>query len=178
MTHNWIFLTVIAPELLSVQLLIILERQAATQLPRGKYFSPFANLLETSSTVPTTNAISENDMAILDNFLRIKPSSSTMSLETILIRTRNKPSVWLETMSENEKDNILKQAMTFGHTYVTNFREQQKNIQKQIEERLAEKKLQFEENRLNIKLSVSKEITRYGGVWSVDEVDGSISNHN
>ncbi|KAK6168725.1 hypothetical protein SNE40_019911 [Patella caerulea] len=135
-------LTVIALELLSAQLLIILERQAATQLPGGKYFSPSANLLETSSNVPTTNAISERDMAILDNLLRIKPSSSTMSLETILMWTRNKPSVWLETMSENEKDSILKQAMKFGPTYVTNFRERQKTIQKQIEERLAEKKSQ------------------------------------
>ncbi|XP_050406897.1 uncharacterized protein LOC126822195, partial [Patella vulgata] len=103
-------LTVIALELLSAQLLIILERQAATQLPGG-------------NNVPTTNVISERDMAILDNLLRIKPSSSTMSLETILMWTRNKPSVWLETMSENEKDNVLKHAMKFGPTYVKNFRE-------------------------------------------------------
>ncbi|CAC5402827.1 unnamed protein product [Mytilus coruscus] len=66
--------TQIALELLCAQLQIILGRQAASQLPGGSYWEPSKNIKEMSKNVPKTNAISERDMAILDNLLSLQPN--------------------------------------------------------------------------------------------------------
>lgn len=94
--------TQIALELLSAQCLIIFERQASTQLPGGVW-TPSQYTDEITSNVPKTNTISERDMAILDNLLKVKPSARPITLETILMWSRNKPSDWLSTQSENDK---------------------------------------------------------------------------
>ncbi|VDI51116.1 Hypothetical predicted protein [Mytilus galloprovincialis] len=102
--------TQIALELLCAQLQIILERQAASQLPGGSYWEPSKNIKEMSKNVPKTNAISERDMAILDNLLKAKPAAKSSTLETVLMWTRNKPSKWLCNLPVSERHAALESA--------------------------------------------------------------------
>ncbi|KAH3796878.1 hypothetical protein DPMN_150455 [Dreissena polymorpha] len=48
-----------ALELLSSMLLILLERQAKTQLPAGEYANPSEELKRSAKNVPKTNTISK-----------------------------------------------------------------------------------------------------------------------
>ena len=86
--------TQIALELLSAQFLIILERQASTQLPGGVYWTPSQYTEEMNSNDPKTNTISERDMAILDNLLKVKPSafvtSGQKTFGTYNVKEKNK----------------------------------------------------------------------------------------
>ena len=65
--------TQVAIELISLELLVLFEKQAATQLEGGKYYQPSAKLKASAENVPKTNVLGERDMAVLDNLLRAKP---------------------------------------------------------------------------------------------------------
>ena len=68
-------------EIIFHALLIILERQAADQLPGGKYFTPSECIKKASENVPTTNKASESDFAVLDMLIRTKPNSSVQTIQ-------------------------------------------------------------------------------------------------
>jgi len=95
-------LTVMALELLAA-LLILLERQAKTQLQDGKYWNPSQGMKEMSANTPKTNAISERDMAMLDNLLRAKPASSDLAIKAVVMCSMNKPFQWLRELLEAER---------------------------------------------------------------------------
>ena len=139
--------TQIALELLSAQFLIILERQASTQLPGDVYWTPSQYTEEMTSNVLKTNTISERDMAILDNFLKVKPSARPITLATILMWSRNKPSDWLSTQSENDKSEILNRAQKLAPKYLEVFQDRQRQIQAQITQKLEDKKAKKERQR-------------------------------
>ena len=52
-------LTQIAVELIATEMLILVERQASSQLPGGKHWSPTRSLQKSSSNVPKTNVVGE-----------------------------------------------------------------------------------------------------------------------
>ena len=171
--------TQIALELLSAPFLIILERQASTQLPGGVYWTPSQYIEEMTSNVPKTNTISERDMAILDNLLKVKPSARPITLETILMWSRNKPSDCLSTQSENDKSEILNRAQMLASKYLEVFQGRQRQIQAQITQKLEDKKAKkekTEETKLNNKISISREISKYGGVWCKSEIETKFKN--
>lgn len=66
-------LTRLAIEVISLELLVLVERQAESQLPEGRYFNPTEDLQKSAANVPKTNVNGERDMAVLDNLLREKP---------------------------------------------------------------------------------------------------------
>ena len=170
--------TQIALELLSAQFLI-LERQASTQLPGDVYWTPSQYTEEMTSNVPKTNTISERDMAILDNLLKVKPSARPITLETILMWSRNKPSDWLSTQSENDKSEILNRAQKLAPKYLEVFQDRQRQIQAQITQKLEDrkaKKEKTEQTNLNNKISISREISKYGGVWCKNELKLNLKN--
>jgi hypothetical protein len=49
-------------------------------------------------------------MATLDNLLRIKPASSSLSLEAFVMCSKNKPFQWLATLPDSERQDILDSA--------------------------------------------------------------------
>ena len=49
-------------------------------------------------------------MAILDNILRQKPAASVNTLETSILWLYNKPSEWLDQLSEDDRENIVSDA--------------------------------------------------------------------
>ncbi|VDI77284.1 Hypothetical predicted protein [Mytilus galloprovincialis] len=170
--------TQIALELLCAQLQIILERQAASQLPGGSYWEPSKNIKEMSKNVPKTNAISERDMAILDNLLKAKPAAKSSTLETVLMWTRNKPSKWLCNLPVSERHAALESAQKLAPQYIEIIQNRQKEVETQIANKLAEKKAKqekSEQTKMTNKLSVSREIIKFGGVWDKSQMEEKIN---
>lgn len=164
--------------MLCAQLQIILERQAASQLPGGSYWEPSEKMVQMSENVPKTNAISERDMAILDNLLKAKPAAKPSTLETVLMWTRNKPSEWLGSLSDNEKHAALDSAQRLAPQYVETIQNRQKEVETQIANKLAEKKAKqekTEQTKMNNKLSVSREIVKFGAVWDKSQMEQQIN---
>lgn len=63
---------------LALEMLILVERQAASQLPGGEYWEPSSDLKVSASNVLKTNVVSEHDMAVLDNLLHEKSGQSLL----------------------------------------------------------------------------------------------------
>ena len=167
-------LTVLALELLSAQLLILLERQAKTQLPEGEYWDPSEEIRSASANVPTTNTVSERDMAVLDNLLKIKPSASNLTLEVIVMCTKNKPLSWLRSLPEDEKNTILDKARQMAPEIKQQFQDRKQVLEEKIKEKLNAKKEKVankEKKEQNINFKLSREISKYGGPWTEGEVE-------
>jgi len=67
--HSLDAMAVMALKHLSAQLLILLERQTKSQLPDWEYWKPSAETKQMAAKVPTTMAISDRDMEVIDNHL-------------------------------------------------------------------------------------------------------------
>ncbi|KAI8787863.1 hypothetical protein BgiBS90_010531 [Biomphalaria glabrata] len=76
-----------ALELISTEMLIILERRTKDKLPGGHHWEPTNQVLKAGDNCPTTN---ERDFALLD-YLRTKPSANLKIMETIILWINNKP---------------------------------------------------------------------------------------
>ena len=63
---------------------------------------PSDNLKLQASNVVTSNIISERDFARFDNLLKSKPNATVTALEATIMWCDNKPSEWLDKMSESE----------------------------------------------------------------------------
>ncbi|ELU00397.1 hypothetical protein CAPTEDRAFT_192493 [Capitella teleta] len=72
-------------ELITLELLVLVERQASSQLPEGKYWNPSKELIESTKNVPKTIVMEERNMAVLNNLLHCKVSISAHNLETTLM---------------------------------------------------------------------------------------------
>ena len=66
-------LTKVAIELICLEMTILIERQAESQLPGGQYWKPTEKQKHSAANVPKTNVVGERDMAVLDNLLHQKP---------------------------------------------------------------------------------------------------------
>ena len=102
--------TEMALELLCGQLLLVLERQAKSQLPGGKYWETSEAFKKTTSHVKKTNIDSERNMAMRDFLLKTKPTIKPLSLETYIMWLQNKPSQWLSSMTNEQKNATLDSA--------------------------------------------------------------------
>lgn len=167
-------LTQVALELISTEMLILLERQAASQLPEGELWDPSNKMLEMAKNVPKHNIVSERDMAILDNLLRSKPAASATLIETTVLWVNNKPSIWLDKLTLDERDQALNEARKKAPAYRTLLKERQQLLKEQLQKRLERKqheKAAKEEKLASDKLKLSREIMDMcGGVWRKGEI--------
>ena len=166
-------LTQMAIELISAEMLILLERQAATQLPGGKYWQPEETLKQAATHVPAHNMASERDMAILDNLLRIKPAATPNTIETSLMWFRNRPSIWLDSLPANERDEILNNARTGANALRKKIKERQLKLKEQLQKRYEDKRKEkdkMEEKKIESRMKSTREIQDLGGVWEVNDI--------
>jgi len=172
-------LTQMCLELLSHSIMLILDRQAKDQLPNGKYADPSSVLAEQAKSVPKTNTVSERDFGSLDLLLRMKPAASTLCYESVILWTNNKTSEWLNSLEPEEKDQVLDHARKRAPEIKQKFQERKDKIKKQKLEKLKEKqnKRELKETKQRVmKVELVNEISKLGGVWSVDEIDAKIEN--
>ncbi len=127
-----------------------------------------------TSSVPTTNTISERDFAKFDRLLREKPHASTLALEAHILFTNNKTSKWLnrKSMAEKEKlmEEVRKNAPNYHKIHKERISQIEKEHMKQQEDKI--KKIQEAERRsLEAKEKIASEITNYGLWQSIGQMD-------
>jgi E1A/CREB-binding protein len=170
--------TTMALELLCGQLLIVLERQAKSQLPGGKYWETPDSIKEATSHVKKTNIDSERDMAMIDFLLKTKPSIQPCSLETYVMWLQNKPSKWLTSLSIEEKEATLNAARAAAPHIKEVFRSRKDMLVQKKKEQLEarqKKKEDKEEKVTSSKIEITRKISEYGGPWLQSEVDKKLA---
>ena len=90
---------------------ILLKCQLKDQLPGGKYYKPNNEIMEETAGTPKENIISERDFAQLDKLLDKSPTTSTVAASGIVCFINNKIPEYLETLSEEEKHEIIAHAI-------------------------------------------------------------------
>ena len=63
-----------------------------------------------TSSVPTTNRVSEKDFALLDPLVREKPNAALIALEGVILFANNKTMQWLNEKDAEEKQRLLEAA--------------------------------------------------------------------
>ena len=90
---------------------ILLKHQLKDQLPGGKYHKASEDIMEDTAGTPKENIISERDFAQLDRLLDKSPATSTIAASGIVCFINNKIPEYLESLSEQEKNKIIAQAI-------------------------------------------------------------------
>lgn len=127
-----------------------------------------------TSSVPTTNTISERDFAKFDRLLREKPHASTLALEAHILFTNNKTSKWLNQKSMAEREKLIKEARKNAPSYRKTYKERltqiEKEHMKQQEDKI-KKNQEAERRSLEAKEKIASEIINYGLWQSIGQMD-------
>ena len=127
-----------------------------------------------STSVPTTNTISERDFGKFDRLLREKPHASTLALEAYILFTNNKTSKWLDIKSASDKSKLIedarKNAPRFRKLYQKRISEIEQQHIKQQQEKEG-KKIAAEKKLLETKEKITTEIINYGLWQSNSQID-------
>ena len=106
----------------------LVSRLIADHLPDGKYHDPPTKLITETKSVPTTNVISERDFAKFDRFLRKKPNASTLSLEAMIMFTNNKTASWLNSKTDKDREEIMRQARSITPKFKRLYKNRRQNF--------------------------------------------------
>ena len=170
-------MTVSAIELISAEMLILLNRQAGPYLPGGDLYSPSEKVQEIASNVPPSNVISERDMAKLDNLIKSKPAALIQTMETHIMWQTNKPSEWLDAMSEEDRNSWLIFAMKRAPGVRTKVKDRKQALTKALLHKLLKKQTAEEAKKaksISAKVRATKEIEKYGGLWTKSTLNVNI----
>ncbi|ELT89447.1 hypothetical protein CAPTEDRAFT_212803 [Capitella teleta] len=171
-------LTKIALELITLELLVLVERQAFSQLPEGKYWNPSKELIENTKSVHKTNVMGEREMVVLNNLLRCKPGISAHNLETTLMWWQNKPASYLEDLTKPQREKLHMEARKKIPQMKCAISQHRKVLKEKVEQKLKdkhEKKEKQEVRHINMRLKASREVFSYGGPWASEEVEAKLS---
>ena len=171
-------LTMIAMQMMSTNMLIVLERQAASQLPGGIYWDPSPEVKKMAENVPRSNVVSERDMAILDNLLREKPCLGTTNAETMVMWLNNKPSAWLRNQTPTEQALILADAEKRASEFKAIFKVRQGALKEQMVKKLREQRNQKEskeQKQIKSSIALTRDVQESGGLWSLTELDDKVN---
>lgn len=137
------------------------------------------NTRSETTTVQTTNTISERDFAKFDRLLREKPNASTLALEAHILFTNNKTSKWFSTKPAVERETMMEEARKNAPQYRKMYRQRiallteekvKQQCQKEKEKKESERKM------LVAKEKITSEIINFGGLWQTEkQVDSVLS---
>lgn len=162
-------MTSIAIELIAEEMLILLNRQAHDYLPGGKLYSPSEKVKRMASNVGPSNMVSERDMAKLDNLLKFKPAASVSTIETHILWQSNRPSEWLDSMTDEEKKSTCDMAMKKAIGLRKKLKLRKEALVKALLEKLLKKQLAEaakQKKALLAKVKATKNLEKYGGLWA------------
>ena len=138
------------------------QRLLLDHLPGGVYNSVTdAMIVNETASVPTTNVAPERDFAVLDRMIREKPNANLVALESMILYSHNKSSLWLEQKTHEEKESLLKAARTLAPVIREKFKRRRKEIETRRGEALMQKEQAIAKRELKIvqeKEKLTKEI--------------------
>lgn len=141
-------------QLLFTSFSITTKRLLLDHLPGGKHHL----VTETSETesVPTTNVAPERDFAVLDRLVREKPNASVVALESMILYSHNKTSLWLEKQTVDNRKKLIEVARKFAPSVRKKFNERRHVI----EERRTDALLKRQEDITRRKVRITQENER------------------
>ena len=140
-------------------------------LPDGKYDNPSHLLQAETKSVPKTNVVSERDFAQLDRLLHQKPNATTLCLEGMILFANNKTSRWLDSKSQEERQDLLKKARIIAPEFKQLYRIRRQKMLEERSKMLQAKQLQLErmrQKKLKEKEHLTENIVTYG-LWQTSE---------
>ena len=130
-----------------------------------------------TSSVPTTNTVSERDFAKLDRLLREKPHASTLALEAHILFTNNKTSAWFASKSQEERKLLMETARKMSAKHKKTFKDRLKALEEKRTQAQLDRERQREETERRVLLQKEK-ITSdiiHSGLWlSLEDIDRSL----
>ncbi len=170
-------LTQQAAELICSAILLVLENQCEDQLPGGKYFNASKEFQEQASTVPATNVISERDFAVFDVLLKTRPAATTVALEALIMWMHNKPSKWLDSLTEEQREKHFQEARANVKSIREKLKENRNKILLDRGNKMLEserKKKETEERKAKHKMELQLRLEKAGGLWkSAQEIENN-----
>ncbi|ELU04905.1 hypothetical protein CAPTEDRAFT_188074 [Capitella teleta] len=163
-------LTKIALELITLELLVLVERQAFSQLPEGKYWNPSKELIESTKSVHKTNVMGEREMVVLNNLLHCKPGISAHNLETMLMWWQNKPASYLEDLTKPQREKLHMEAKKKIPQMKCAISQHRKVLKEKVEQKLKnkhQKKEKPEVRHINMCLKASREVFSYANLEEI-----------
>jgi len=115
---------------------------------------------------------------MIDFLLKTKPAIQPMSLETYVMWLQNKPSSWLATLSQDEKDQTLNAARKAAPNIRKVFADRKEKLVEKRKAQLAarQKKQQDKEQKVTSgKIDISRKIAEFGGPWLKSEVEEKLT---
>ena len=156
----------------------LLSRMVEDHLPGGIYDNPSARLVSETKSVPKTNTVSERDFAKLDRLLREKPNATTLSIEGMILFSNNKTARWLNSKSEEERQQLMQKARTLAPEFRKQYKLRKLNLLQERARILQAKKMELErmrEKRLKEKEELTQSILLYGLWQSTQDIEKGLS---
>ena len=178
--HEFDVLTQQATELICSAMLLVLENQCEDQLPGGKYWQPDENFKTQAASVPTSNIVSERDFAVFDVLLKTRPNATTVAVEALIMWANNKPSKWLENLSDSERAERFEEARANVIPIKERMKARRKQILDERKKKMQEKQQKKEgdeKKKSQQKMELLLKIEKIGGLWkSVEAVNRHLRN--
>ena len=156
----------------------LVNRLLVDHLPGGVLDSPSEELHRETKSVPNSNTVSERDFAKLDRFLREKPNATTLSLEGLILFSNNKTSSWLNTKSEEERDELFKKARKLAPEFRELYKQRREKLLEDRAKILRDKQIALQrlrEKRFREKEKLAEEIMVYGLWQSEGHIKSSLA---
>ena len=156
---------------------LLCDHMLTDHLPGGVHDDDSEKYALETESVPKTNTICERDFALLDRFIRERPNSSTIAIESLVLFSNNRTRQWLESKSESEKAKLFqagrKLAPKFRRKYQKRREEIRKYRAKQLLEREKEKQLKEKKEEKKRKELID-EIMIIGLWQTIEEVEKEV----
>ena len=114
--------------ILSCSAAILLQCQLEDQLPRGKFYSPSAEIFMETRTTLKHNIICEHDFAHLDRKLNECPQISNVALSGMVCFINNKTPQYLDSLSKEETHKLIERAVKEKAAYVKKYQQMKQKI--------------------------------------------------
>lgn len=144
------------------------QRLLLDHLPGSMYNAVTdSSLIEETASVPTTNVAPERDFAVLDRMMREKPNANLVALESMILYSHNKSSIWLEKRTHEERESLFQAARTMAPVIREKFKRRRQEIERRQEESLIKKQEAIARRTAKLvreKEKLTKEIEKTG-LW-------------
>lgn len=146
-------------ELMFKSFSLTLQRLLVDHLPGGEFHGVTdPNVLSETKSVPKTNVNPERDFAILDRLMAQKPNATYIALESLLLFSHNKTSVWLQSKTPDERQRLLHAARTMTSLHRNFFVKRREEIAAKRMEAIAQRERELLRKRAK-ELKSKEELT-------------------
>lgn len=135
-------------------------------------------VISETTSVKTTNTVSERDFAQLDRLLREKPNATMLALEAHILFTNNRTSEWLQGKSSQERAKLFAEARKNAPQHREKYRQLISSLEKEriaIQRKKQQEKEASARKLVEMKEKITSELLGYGLWVSSEQVQSNLS---